>query len=39
MNKQDYDKQFQGWTGDEKSIEDEIKRVKGEENKNGRRNR
>jgi len=29
MSKQDYEKQFEGWTGDEESITDEIKRVKG----------
>jgi len=26
MNKQDYEKKFEGWTGDEESIRDEIKK-------------
>ena len=27
MNKQDYEKQFEGWTGDEESIKDEIRKI------------
>jgi len=30
MNKQDYEKKFEGWSGDEETIKDEIKRMKGE---------
>ena len=30
MNKEDYEKKFENWTGDEETIKDEIKRMKGE---------
>ncbi len=29
MNKEDYEKKFENWTGDEEFIEEEIKRMKG----------
>ena len=29
LNKEDYEKKFENWVGDEESIRDEIKRVKG----------
>ena len=29
MEKENYEKQFEGWTGDEESVQEEIQRIEG----------